>query len=147
MSGNQKREVIRTFKYFAFASSAGVIEIILFSLFKQFTTWSYWPCYLFALIISVIWNFTLNRKFTFKSNNDVSIAMAKVFVYYAIFTPVSTLFGNYLAENMGWNAYLVTILNMLLNGVTEYLYQRLFVFGKSIDTNIREVEEERNLAV
>ncbi len=37
--------------------------------------------------------------------------------------------------NWGWNEYLATIVNMLLNFVTEFVYQRFYVFGKSLDTN------------
>lgn len=144
--GNKKIELIRTLKYFAFASSAGIIEMLMFTILNQLTAWSYWPCYLIALILSVIWNFTWNRRFTFKSNNNVSIAMLKVFVYYAIFTPVSTIVGNYLVESLLWNAYLVTVLNLLFNCVTEYLYQRLFVFGNSIDTNGKDKKNSVNLA-
>lgn len=105
-----------------------------FALLNEFTVWSYWPCYLIALVLSVVWNFTLNRKFTFKSAANVPIAMAKVLAYYAVFTPLSTLLGEYLAGTLGWNEYLVTVINMLLNFGTEFLYQRTFVFGKSLDT-------------
>ena len=83
----------------------------------------------------MLWNFTLNRRFTFQSANNVPVAMIKVACFYAVFTPVTTIGGNYLAENLGWNDVLVTILNMALNLVTEYLYDRFFVFGKTIDTN------------
>lgn len=83
----------------------------------------------------MLWNFTLNRRFTFRSAGNVPIAMLKVACFYAVFTPVSTVVGNYLAENCGWNDLLVTILNMAVNLVTEYLYDRFFVFGKrSIQT-------------
>ena len=85
-------------------------------------------------MLSVLWNFTLNRKFTFKSAANVPVAMLKVACYYAVFTPLSTLLVKYLTETLGWNEYVVTILNMLINFVTEFLYQRFFVFGKSIDT-------------
>ena len=85
-------------------------------------------------MLSVVWNFTLNRKFTFKSAANVPIAMAKVLTYYTVFTPLSTLLGEYLAGTLGWDEYLVTAINMLLNFGTEFLYQRTFVFGKSLDT-------------
>ena len=129
-----KKELIRTIKFTLFSISAGAIELILFELLNHFTGWDYWPKYLIALIASVIWNFTLNREFTFKSANNVPIAMLKVAIFYAIFTPVSTILGNHLAENLGWNETLVTILNMICNFVLEYLYDRFFVFGASIDT-------------
>ena len=101
------------------------------------TKWPYWPCYLIALIASVVWNFTLNRQFTFQSANNVPVAMLKVAAFYAVFTPVSTILGNYLAETRGWPGILVTGLNMACNFVLEYLYDRYFVFGKSLDTNER----------
>ena len=129
-----KKELIRTVKFTLFSISAGIIEIVLFTLLDKFTGWTYWPKYLIALIASVIWNFTLNREYTFKSANNVPIAMIKVAIFYAIFTPVSTIVGNYLAENLGWNDILVTLLNMLCNFVLEYLYDKYVVFRGSIDT-------------
>ena len=116
-----KKEIIRTIKFTLFSISAGVIEIVLFEILDNFTNWSYWPSYLIALIASVVWNFTLNREFTFKATNNVPIAMVKVAIFYLIFTPLSTIGGNYLAENLGWNNTLVTLLNMLCNFVLEYL--------------------------
>lgn len=129
-----KKELMRTVKFTLFSISAGIIEIVLFALLDKFTGWTYWPKYLIALIASVIWNFTLNREYTFKSANNVPIAMLKVAIFYAIFTPVSTIAGNYLAENLGWNDILVTLLNMLFNFVLEYLYDKYVVFRGSIDT-------------
>ena len=133
-----KKELIRTIKFTLFSISAGIIEIVLFTLLDRFTGWTYWPKYLIALIASVIWNFTLNREYTFKSANNVPIAMIKVAIFYAIFTPVSTIVGNYLAENLGWNDILVTLLNMLFNFVLEYLYDKYVVFRGSIDTKTKK---------
>ncbi len=130
-----KQELWRAFKFLLFSASAGIIEIVSFALLNELTGWSYWPCYLIALILSVLWNFTLNRKFTFRSANNVPIAMLKVAAFYAVFTPASTLLGNYLAETLGWNEYLVTGINMALNFVTEYLYDTYVVFRGTIDTN------------
>ena len=133
----KKDELIRTIKFTLFSLSAGAIQIISFTLMNELLDLPYWPCYLTALILSVIWNFTLNRKFTFKSANNVPVAMMKVLGYYAVFTPLSTIFGNWLAEDLLWNEYLVTILNMFLNFITEYLFDRFVVFGKSIDTAVK----------
>ena len=133
-----KKEIFRTIKFTLFSISAGIIEIVLFTLLDRFTGWTYWPKYLIALIASVIWNFTLNREYTFKSANNVPIAMIKVAIFYAIFTPVSTIVGNYLAENLGWNDILVTLLNMLFNFVLEYLYDKYVVFRGSIDTKTKK---------
>ncbi len=129
-----KKEFFRALKFTLFSASAGMIEMGVFALLNSLTHWSYWPCYLIALVLSVLWNFTLNRNFTFQASNNVPVAMAKVALFYLIFTPVSTWAGNYLAESLHWNEYLVTILNMLANFVLEYLYDRFFVFKDSIDT-------------
>lgn len=130
----KKSEILRAVKFTAFSLSAGVIEMGVFALLTGLTTWNYWSCYLTALVLSVLWNFTLNRKFTFQSAANVPVAMVKVVVFYAIFTPVSTFLGNYAAENLGWNEFLVTVLNMIANFVLEYLYDRYFVFRDSLDT-------------
>ena len=129
------KETVRVLRFVAFSISAGVIEMASFALLNEFTGWSYWPCYLIALVLSVLWNFTLNRQFTFQSANNVPKAMALVFLLYCIFTPVTTIFGNYLAETLLWNEYLVTLINMGLNLSTEYLYDRFVVYRGSMDTN------------
>ena len=118
-----------------FSASAGIIEIAAFSVLNELTHWSYWPCYLIALVLSVLWNFTLNRRYTFQSANNVPLAMAQVLGFYCVFTPVSTILGNYLADTILWNEYLVTAMNMAANFILEYLYDRSVAFRKSLDTN------------
>lgn len=135
MISEKRKETLRVIKFIMFSMSAGVIEIISFTLLNELTDWPYWPCYLIALILSVIWNFTLNRKFTFKSVANVPVAMAKILAFYCVFTPVTTILGNYLAESLHWNEYIVTGINMGLNISTEYLYDRFVVFRKTLDTN------------
>ena len=135
MSKQKKEEILRFIKFLLFSASAGLIEIISFTLLNTLTPWQYWPCYLIALVLSVVWNFTFNRRFTFHSAANVPAAMLKVLAYYAVFTPLSTLLGNWLSGTLGWNEYLVTILNMLLNFVTEYPYQKFVVFAGTIDSN------------
>ena len=130
-----KTELWRVIKFVLFSASAGIIEIVSFTLLTELTPWPYWPCYLIALVLSVLWNFTLNRRFTFRSANNVPLAMLLVALYYAVFTPLSTWLGSYLAETLGWNEYLVTVINMLLNFVTEFLYDTFVVFRGTIDTN------------
>ena len=127
------KEFLRFIKFLFCSISAGLIEMLSFSLLYRYSGMAYWPCYLIALILSVIWNFTLNRKFTFQSSNNVPVAMFKVFIFYLIFTPLSTLLGQYLTD-LGWNGYLVTGINMVLNFILEFLYQRYYVFKDSIDT-------------
>ena len=135
MISEKRKEILRVIKFVLFSVSAGIIEIVSFTLLTQLTDWQYWPRYLIALVLSVLWNFTLNRTFTFKSAHNVPLAMMKILAFYCVFTPVTTILGNYLAEDLEWNEYLVTGLNMLMNITTEYLYDRFVVFGKTIDTN------------
>ena len=127
------KEFLRVLKFLFFSISAGLIEIGSFTILNEYTKLPYWLCYLIALVLSVIWNFTLNRKFTFQSSNNIPVAMTKVFIFYLIFTPLSTIFGEYLTR-IGLNEYLVTGINMVINFITEFLYQRYYVFKDSIDT-------------
>lgn len=132
-----KKEFLRTLKFVLFSISAGLIQIVSFTLLNELLHISYWVSYLIALILSVLWNFTLNRKFTFKSAANVPIAMLKVAGFYAVFTPLSTWWTALLTEpayGIMWNEYLVLILTMLVNFVTEYLFDRFVVFGSSLDT-------------
>ena len=103
LNRKKKKEALRALKFVLFSASAGVIEIAVFTLMERLTDFPYWPCYLLALICSVLWNFTFNRHFTFQSATNVPVAMAKVAAYYCVFTPVTTIGGNYLAETLGWN--------------------------------------------
>ena len=127
-----KKELLRMIKFTLFSISAGLIEAASFALLNELTAWSYWPCYLIALVLSVVWNFTLNRRYTFQSAANVPVAMALTLLFYAVFTPLSTILGQYLADK-GWNEYLVTGLNMVANFVLEFLWQRFVVYRNHID--------------
>ena len=132
---DRKKEFFRMLKFVLFSISAGVIQIASFTLMEEVLHLDHWLSYLVALVLSVLWNFTLNRKFTFCSVGNVPIAMLKVAGFYLVFTPLSTWWTAVLTgEAIGWNEYLVLALTMIVNFVTEYLFDRFFVFGKSIDT-------------
>ncbi len=133
---NGKKELLRTVKFALFSISAGAIQIVSYTLLFELFRQKAWVSYLISLVLSVLWNFTLNRKFTFHSAANIPIAMFKTAGYYLIFTPLSTWWTAVLtAPEIGANAYLIEILTMLCNFVTEYLFQRFFVFGKSMDTD------------
>jgi len=123
-------------KFFFFSISAGIIQALSFTLLYEIGNLIYWPSYLIALTLSVLWNFTLNRKFTFKSANNIPIAMMKVALFYAVFTPLSTWWGDQLT-NINWNAYLVLFLTMITNLVTEFIYTKYIVYRNSINTAIK----------
>jgi putative flippase GtrA len=128
-----KKEWVRLIKFVMFSASAGIIQIGAFTLLNELSGWRYWPCYLISLILSILWNFTFNRRFTFKSNANITRAMLLVFAFYLVFTPLTTWMGDWLAEDLQWNEYLVTAINMLLNLSLEYLYQRFVVYRNKID--------------
>ena len=130
-----KKEIWRAVKFALFSASAGIIELVVFALLNELMGLPYWLCYLVALVCSVLWNFTLNRKFTFQSANNVPKAMLQVALFYAVFTPLSTLLEHWLTEGLHVNEYLATGINMALNLISEYLYDRYVVFRDSIDTN------------
>ena len=135
MQTNKKTELGRVVRFTLFSASAGLIEMGAFAALSALTAWSYWPRYLIALVLSVLWNFTLNRKFTFCSAGNVPLAMLQVAGFYAVFTPLSTWWTAVLTgPSVGWNEYLVLIGTMLINFVSEYLFDRLVVFRRSIDT-------------
>ncbi len=136
----KKKELIRAVKFTLLSISAGIIQTLSFTLMNELFHWNYWVCYLIALTLSVVWNFTLNRKFTFHSANNIPIAMLKVAAFYVVFTPLSTWGGSAL-EAIGWNEYLVLVVSMLTNFVLEYLYNRLYVFRDSIDSALKEKEK------
>ena len=129
----KKEDLLQSIKFTLFSVSAGIIQISTFAIFNDLITIGWWPSYVLSLILSIIWNFTLNRKFTFKSASNIPSAMFKVFIYYLIFTPVTTILGNYLTSTLHFNDYLVTGMNMLINLITEFLYQKYYVFKDSLD--------------
>lgn len=132
---DKKKELLRSLKFTLFSVSAGIIQVISFTLLEEVFHLQHWLSYLAALILSVLWNFTLNRKYTFCSANNIPIAMLQVAGFYLVFTPLSTWWTAVLTSaDVGWNEYLVLGLTMVVNFVTEYLFDRFVVFRNSIDT-------------
>ena len=81
---SKKENTAQVIKFTLFSISAGIIETLSFTLLNEVFHLPYMPCYLTALILSVIWNFTLNREFTFKSANNVPLAMLKVACFHLV---------------------------------------------------------------
>ena len=133
---SSKENAAQVVKFVLFSASAGIIQAITFALMHELTSLPYTPCYLTALTLSVLWNFTLNREFTFKSANNVPVAMLKVAAFYCVFTPLSTWWGNALTD-IGWNEYAVLAVTMAANLTSEFLYDRFFVYRGSLNTNKR----------
>ncbi len=130
---NSKKEVLRMVKFTLFSISAGVIQIGSFTLLNELARLEYWPAYLISLVLSILWNFTFNRRYTFKAATNVPIAMLKVFGFYLIFTPLSTWLGQ-LAETAGINEYIVLGVTMISNFVLEFLFCKFLVYKGTEDT-------------
>ena len=143
----KKAGVMQAVKFALFSASAGIIQVVSFTLLNEFfpdmegnnaiTNWlfnsEYGAKYLVALILSVLWNFTFNRRYTFKSAANVPIAMTKLFGFYVVFTPLSTWLGH-LADTAGVNEYLVLIVTMLSNFVLEFLFSKFFIYRNQENT-------------
>jgi putative flippase GtrA len=129
-----RQNFLQGLKYLLFSASAGIIQAASFTLLNETVRWDYWPSYLIALTLSVVYNFTVNRKFTFKSAKNVPLAMMQISVYYLVFTPLSTWWGEVLTR-AGWNEYIVLFGTMVINLITEFSVYRFIVFRNHMFTN------------
>ena len=129
---SKNKQMWQALKFTLFSISAGVIQVGSFALMELFIK-DYWIPYLVSLILSILWNFTLNRRYTFKSAANVPVAMAKVFGFYLVFTPLSTYLGN-LAEASGGNDFLILAVTMVSNFILEFLFCKFVVYKGKEDT-------------
>ena len=141
----KKQEIMNIIKFVLFSISAGVIQIVSFTLLSELVfkdaQSKYGISYFISLALSVLWNFTFNRKFTFKSASNVPVAMLLVLAYYAVFTPIS-IFGGEALIGLGWNEYLVLFITMVVNMATEFLWTRFVVYRKSINSAVKPKEDK-----
>lgn len=137
---NEKKNWLQVLKFTLFSASAGLIQIASFSLLELFIN-NYWVCYLPSLLLSILWNFTLNRRYTFKSAANIKVAMLKVLGFYAVFTPLSTWLGH-LAEQAGWNDFLILALTMIANFVLEFLFCKFVVYRGQEDTLVTATKDQ-----
>lgn len=156
----KKDNILQVIKFVCFSASAGVIQVVTFTLLNEFfpdieggnviTQWlfgsEYGAKYLVALILSVLWNFTFNRKFTFKSAANIKTAMLKVFGFYCVFTSVSVILGEIAAKHFTWSfsEYVILAVTMLTNMLTEFLFCRFFVYKDSMNTNSVAEKDKEN---
>lgn len=127
---------LQMIKFTLFSLSAGIFQILSFTFLFEVIGFIYWPSYLVALTLSVLWNFTLNRKFTFKSASNIPIAMSKIAFFYLVFTPLSTWWGDALTK-LNYNEYLILAVTMVSNLILEFLYTKYYVYRHSINTAIK----------
>ncbi len=128
-----RKNIFQLIKFTLFSASAGIIQVASFALFNEVFHFNYWLGYIISLVLSIVWNFTLNRRYTFKSAANVPVAMTKVFLFYLVFTPVSTFLGD-LAEKGGINDYIILAVTMLSNFILEFLFCKLFVYKNQENT-------------
>ena len=150
-----KHEALQALKFTLFSISAGIIQIVTYTLFYEMFHWAPWLAYLVSLVLSVLWNFTFNRKYTFRSDADIRKSMLLVALFYVVFTPLSTWWTAALTGENPFtgaaasseplvNNYVVQVGTMLINFVTEFLYQKFVVYRNSIDTNqLAKQKEEK----
>lgn len=144
------KELVRSIKFILFSMSAGLIQTISIVLCNEVFHINNEISYLIGLILSVIWNFTLNRRYTFQSANNVPVAMLKVALFYLVFTPFSTwlvkALGDFtwwgVVQSATWRGYIADGLAMISNLVLEFFYDKYVVFRGSIDTNDRAQKKE-----
>lgn len=145
----KNKELKRTLKFILFSASAGIIETVAMILCEEVIKIpGHYVCYTIALVLSVLWNFTFNRKFTFQSAANVPKAMLLVFLFYVPFAPFTIWMEHFLADVHGWNEYLVLAINMALNLSLEYLWDNNVVYRNSKDTNeraMKQAEKEKEL--
>ena len=159
---NKKDNALQAIKFALFSASAGIIQVASFTILNELVvpniniqnetvmkilSAEYGVCYLVALILSVLWNFTFNRKFTFKSATNIPVAMLKIFGFYCVFTPISTIIGEIVMRNTSWEfaEYIVLACTMATNMVTEFLFCRFVVYKDSMNTNDLAKKKEEEL--
>ena len=123
----QKTSLWQVVKFTLFSASAGILQVAVFTLLETALGLPYWPSYLIALVASVLWNFTFNRRYTFRSDANLARSMLLVALFYAVW-------GDALTRAV-WNDFVVLAGTMAVNFVTEFLYQRFVVYRNLIDTN------------
>ena len=160
---NKKDNVLQAIKFALFSASAGIIQVGSFTILNELVlpnihieneaimnvlSAEYGVCYLIALTLSVLWNFTFNRKFTFKSATNVPVAMLKIFGFYCVFTPISTIIGETVMSHTSWEfaEYIVLVCTMMTNMVTEFLFCRFVVYKDSMNTNDSAKKQEKDSA-
>lgn len=139
---SKKENLIQIVKFVLFSISAGVIQVLVFTLLEELFHLPYWPSYLVALIASVVYNFTVNRRFTFKSSNNIPKAMTQLGIYYLIFTPLSTWWGDALVK-LGVHDYLVLFMTMVVNLASEYCVNRFIIYRNSMNTRLEKTEHQQ----
>ncbi len=137
---SKKQQFFQFIKFTLFSASAGAIQLLSTTILHQWTGWLldyYWLAYIIGLTLSVIWNFTFNRKFTFKAANNIPLAMTLVIIYNCIIVVPLALGGDALVNLWGeqWGI-LVTAISLLINFITEFFWDKYIVFNQKVTDKI-----------
>ena len=146
----KRKTLFQIIKYAICTASAGLIEFITFTILTKtpilssmanekvwfFTenNLAWFVATAIALFLSIVWNFTINRKFTFKSAGNVPRAMSLAFLFYVPFFPFKLWFNSYMPEHLGVDSLLIEVITMLINGVLEFCWQKFVIYRKEQDT-------------
>lgn len=165
---NAKREkrkgVMQFIKYALCAASAGIIQIVLFSILQAVIPSNGKTIHFIvedmdlvtfiattvALCASILWNFTFNRKFTFKDAGNVPKAMILAFLFYVPFYPFQTWYvhtiKSLLVEAIGTDGAGIIAEGtvMIINFALEFMWQKFVVFRKPKDKQENKTEENEN---
>ena len=145
----KNKNVWQAIKFTLFSASAGLIQLASFTLLHDVLHLEgHLLSYLPSLVLSVLWNFTFNRRYTFRSDGNIRRAMLLVALYYVVFIALTSWWSDALVS-LGMHDWLIEVLNMAVNFVTEFLFQKFVVYRDSIDTNSlaqaeREKEEQQS---
>lgn len=154
----KRQEKLQFVKYALCAASAGIIQFLTFTILQavipdngqtmhfivenmSVVTFSATTV---ALCLSILWNFTLNRKFTFKDAGNVPKAMVLAFIFYIPFYPFQTWYVHTIKELLGASinidaaGIIAEGTVMIMNFILEFLWQKFVVFRKKKPTQTQE---------
>lgn len=139
----KNKNLLQVIKFTLFSASAAIVQLVSFALLHDVLHLDgYLFSYLPSLILSVLWNFTFNRRYTFRSDGNVKRAMLLVALYYVCFILLTGWWSKEL-EVLGVHDWLIEIINMAFNFVTEFLYQKFIVYRGTEDTNDLAKKEQQ----
>lgn len=162
----KRKGVVQFIKYALCAASAGIIQIVLFSILQTVLPKDMGNIHFIvedmqlgtfiattvALCASILWNFTFNRKFTFKDAGNVPLAMFLAFLFYVPFYPfqtwyvhtIKTLLSHHI--NVDGAGIIAEASVMAINFALEFIWQKFVVFRKPKDKKTATTQQEQNTA-
>ncbi|MDO5025763.1 MAG: GtrA family protein [Trueperella sp.] len=119
---------LQAVKFTLLSGTAAVVEAGSYALFLALDLMPVSWAQAISVALSVLWNFTLNRKFTFKSTGNVPFAMLLVSLFYVAYIPISSVLAG-LMDDAGMHPAVIKIIWLLINFVGEFIWWKYVVFG------------------